>query len=177
MSRSWERKVRRNSTQLNKQRKKQGKSMMSTSTVAFEEFKGRSYILPMVLIGFTIIYAFLGGAMTDVQSPTLYWVTVFCYLGLGIILFLRRPFLRIGKGELSTIKWNRIRTLPAQEITKIVAQPGYVVIEHSRKGSSWVFSRTMNRYDTDTMGKRLQSFAQQHRIEFVEESKSTGSVK
>ncbi|MFW5435644.1 methyltransferase [Paenibacillus apiarius] len=177
MSRSWERKVRRNSAQLNKQRKKQGKAMMSTSTVAYKEFKGRSYILPMVLIGFTVIYAFLGGAVTDMQSPTLYWVTVFCYLGLGIILFLRRPFLRVGQDELSTIKWNRIRTLPAQEITKIVTQPGYVVIEHSRKGSSWVFSRTMNRYDTNAMAERLRLFAQQHRIEFAEDAKATGSVK
>lgn len=172
MSRSWERQVRRNSAQLNKQRKKQGKPGISSHTVEFDEFKGRNFILPLILTGFTIIYALLGSVGTNLPSPTLYWVTVICYLGLALMLFLRRPFLRVTKDELSTTKWNRLRTLKVEDIKKITYQPGFIVIEKNGKGSNWVFSRMMNRYDIEAMHARLQQFASQNRITYEENSKS-----
>ncbi|CAH8771328.1 hypothetical protein [Paenibacillus dendritiformis] len=172
MSRSWERQVRRNSAQLNKQRKKQGKPGISSHTVEFDEFKGRNFILPLILTGFTIIYALLGSVGTNLPSPTLYWVTVICYLGLALMLFLRRPFLRVTKDELSTTKWNRLRTLKVEDIKKITYQPGFIVIEKNGKGSNWVFSRMMNRYDIEAMHARLQQFAAQNRITYEENSKA-----
>ncbi|TDL53964.1 methyltransferase [Paenibacillus dendritiformis] len=172
MSRSWERQVRRNSAQLNKQRKKQGKPGISSHTVEFDEFKGRNFILPLILTGFTIIYALLGSVGTNLPSPMLYWVTVICYLGLALMLFLRRPFLRVTKDELSTTKWNRLRTLKVEDIKKITYQPGFIVIEKNGKGSNWVFSRMMNRYDIEAMHARLQQFAAQNRITYEENSKS-----
>ncbi|MCY9529796.1 methyltransferase [Paenibacillus alvei] len=171
MSRSWERKVRQNSEKLNKQRMKQGKPTFAAGKPAHEEFKGRSFIMPIALIAFAIMYGLLGGIITDNQYPTLYWITIVCYVGLGIILFLRRPFLRVGAGEVSTIRWNRLRTLSAKDMKKIAIQPGYVVIEHTGKGANWILSRVLNRYDTNAMGERLRSFANQHKIEFEDTSK------
>lgn len=172
MSRSWERQVRRNSAQLNKQRKKEGKPGVNSHTVTFDEFKGRNFILPLILTGFTIIYALLGSVGANLPSPMLYWVTVICYLGLALMLFLRRPFLRVTKDELSTTKWNRLRTLKVEDIKKITHQPGFIIIEKNGKGSNWVFSRMMNRYDIDAMHARLQQFAAQNRITYEENSKS-----
>ncbi|GAC40729.1 hypothetical protein [Paenibacillus popilliae] len=169
MSRSWERQVRRNSAQLNKQRKKQGKPGINSYSVAFDEFKGRNFILPLILTGFTIFYALLGTVGTN---PPLYWVTVICYLALALMLFLRRPFLRITKDELSTTKWNRLRTLKVEDIKKITYQPGYLIIEKNGKGSNWVFSRMMNRYDIEAMHAQLQQFAAQNRIAYEENSTS-----
>lgn len=52
MSRSWERKVNKNMSQLNKQRKKQGLSSYQGSTISDKSdvFKGRKYVLPLVLV-------------------------------------------------------------------------------------------------------------------------------
>ena len=172
MSRSWERQVRRNSAQLNKQRKKQGKPGIASHTVAYDEFKGRNFILPLILTGFTIIYGLLGSVGTNLPSPTLYWITVICYLALALMLFLRRPFLRVTQDELSTTKWNRLRTLKVEDIKKITYQPGFIVIEKNGKGANWVFSRMMNRYDVEAMHARLQQFAAQNRIEYEESSKA-----
>ncbi|UHA73086.1 methyltransferase [Paenibacillus sp. 481] len=166
MSRSWERKVRKNSTQLNKKLSKQGKTMIQSPGDRFDEFKGRSIILPIVLIGFALIYAMLGAVAGVKESPLLYWVTVVCYGGLGLIFIFRRPFLRVSQDSLSTIRWNRLRTLQAEDMKKIVAQPGYIIVEHKNKGGNWVFSRAMNRYDTSAMSERLATFAQKHGIAF-----------
>ncbi|MCR8842824.1 methyltransferase [Paenibacillus sp. SC116] len=171
MSRSWERKVRKNSSALNKQRQKSGQKEIIVGSEQYDEFKGRNFILPSTLIFVSLLYAFLGNAVAMAQSPTLYWVTVIAYVALGIILFVRRPYLKVAKDYLSTPKWNRLRVLSAKDIKKITIQPGYILIWPEKKGANWVFSRVMNRYDTDAMGERLIKFAEQHGIAYEKLSK------
>lgn len=173
MSRSWERKVRKNSAALNKQRQKSGKPVLSVKEDRYEQFKGRNFILPSVLILVSLLYALIGSVPVSQgnTSSFLYWITVAAYIGLGIIIFLRKPYLKVAKDHIMTTKWNRIRVLYAKDIKSISVQKGYVVISKNGKGSNWVFSRFMNRYDTDAMGQCMIKFAQQHQIPYEEVSK------
>ncbi|MGZ9584165.1 methyltransferase [Paenibacillus marinisediminis] len=173
MSRSWERKVRKNSQTLNKQRQKTGKPALHIGEEKYEQFKGRNFILPIVLIAIALLFALVGSVPVaqGKQSAWLYWVTIFAYIGLGLIIFFRKPYLKIGKDYVSTTKWNRPRFLYVKDIKKITVQPGIVVIEKSGKGSNWVFSRLMNRYNIDEMGSGVIKFAEQHHIPYEKVSK------
>lgn len=112
MSRSWERMVQKNSAQLNKQRKKQGKPSLysSNGSATADVFKGRNFVLPITLVALAVIYLLLG--MTSQQAAmntSLNWIVVGLYVLLAIMIFLRRPFLKVDKNTLSTIKFNRDR--------------------------------------------------------------------
>lgn len=169
MSRSWERKVSKNMSQLNKQRKKQGQSMVgTTATVASDGdvFKGRKYVLPIVLIALAALYALLGIATAEAGAgnTALNWIGVSLYLLLALMIFLRKPYLKVGRSTVSTFKFNRERKLTASEISKIKILQGSVVIENKARGGNWVFSRLINRYDTKAMGERLEQFAKVNNI-------------
>lgn len=166
MSRSWERKVRKNSAKLNKQRQKSGKPSLHVGEENHDIFKGRNIILPLILIVIALLFAYIGSLSVQEgnQSVALYWVTIAAYIGLGLIIFFRKPYLKVTKDSLVTTKWNRVRVLQAKDIKRITITSGYVVIEKSGKGSNWMFSRFLNRYDTAAMGERLVKFAQQHQI-------------
>lgn len=162
MARSWERAVRKNSKNVNKIRKMQGKQEIGTVAKQqdFDQFLGRNIILPCTLIALALLYALLFTGATQQTSTTMYWVTVGLYLLLGVVLFLRRPFLNIGKSFLGTRRWNRDRRFEAEQIKQITLQKGYVIIEPKTKDANWVFSRLTNRYDTAAIGERLKRFAQ-----------------
>jgi hypothetical protein len=164
VSRTWERKVRKNSAQLNKARKKQGLKAMTPAADQAERFVGRNYIGPALIVMLTVFYAILGQANTAMQEDgTFYWLVIVMYLLLAVLFFFRRPYLAVGKDYVQTRKWTGDKRLQASDIRSIRVQPGYVVIEH--KKGNWVFSRVMNRYPTDEMAARLSTFAQQHKIE------------
>ncbi len=178
MSRSWERMVQKNSAQLNKQRKKQGKPSLysSNGSATADVFKGRNFVLPITLVALAVIYLLLG--MTSQQAAmntSLNWIVVGLYVLLAIMIFLRRPFLKVDKNMLSTIKFNRDRRLTADQIAKIKAGSGSIVIEMKGtkgkkgkeiKGGNWVFTRLINRYDTEAMAERLERFAASFNIPF-----------
>jgi len=180
MSRSWERMVQKNKKQLNKQRKKQGKeSIYSTSSTQGEVFKGRKYALPIFLVILAAFYAFLVIATYDFaqqngtapENMTMNWVIVGLYILLAVMIFLRRPYLRVEKNAVYTTRFNRERALPASEITKIVVNKGSVVLERNKKGGNWVFTRLINRYDTAAMGESLEKFAKNNNIPFENSAK------
>lgn len=167
MSRSWERKVSKNMSQLNKQRKKQGQSMLGTTTTGASDgdvFKGRKFVLPIVLVALAVLYGLLGIATAEAGNTVLNWIGVSLYLLLALMIFLRKPFLKVGRSTLSTFKFNRERKLAASEISKIKILQGSVVIENKARGGNWVFSRLINRYDTKAMGERLEQFAKVNNI-------------
>lgn len=161
-SRSWERKVRKNQTQLNKQRKKQGQAPLNvntSSTPKVDVYKGRSIVMPAFLILFTAFFVTLSttsGAYK--QSGSLYWITVGCYILLAGLFILRRPYLAVGKDFVKTRRFGGDRTLYATSIKAINLQAGSIVIEQV-KGTNWVFTRLINRYPTDQMAERLRAFA------------------
>lgn len=167
MARSWERQVRKNSAQLNKQRKKEGKpSIYSTGGPSADVYKGRNYVLPITMVALAAVYFLLGmlGQEGTAGNSGMTWIIMAMYVFLGLMIFLRRPFLRVEKSAVSTIKFNRDRRLTADNIAKIKLAKGSVVIEPKGKGGNWVFTRLINRYDTDAIGERLERFAQTHNI-------------
>lgn len=168
MSRSWERQVRKNSAAVNKRRQKSGKPSLHVGEEKFDIFKGRNMILPFFLIAVALLFAYIGSlpSQQEQQSTTLYWVTIIAYIGLGIIIFFRKPYLKVTQDSLVTTKWNRVRVLQAKDIKRISVTSGYVIIQNSGKGSNWMFSRILNRYDTAAMGECLMKFAQQHHIPY-----------
>lgn len=172
MSRSWERMVQKNRSDLNKQRKKQGQPGMSKHGVIVNgnTYKGRKYVFPIVLIMLAILYALLGWASSTLPdqesqtSPGMTWFVTIAYIALAVILFLRRPYLQVNKDNLQTTKLSRVRTLTASNIAKIKVNSGSVVIEPKAKGANWVFTRLINRYDIKAMGEGLERFAKDNNI-------------
>ncbi|TVY02300.1 hypothetical protein [Cohnella terricola] len=172
MSRSWERMVTKNTKQINKRRKKDGKKGLTTSTQQIDRFQGRNYVIPTLLFLLILFYITLSQPWSTsfVQDPTLFWVTIGCYVLLAVFYYFRRPYLSVSRDTLETRKFTGYKTLRPTEIRKIVIQPGYVIVE-SVKGTNWVFSRLMNRFPIDRMADRLKTFTDLHHIEMEVKAK------
>lgn len=165
MSRTWERKVRKNTDVINKQRKKQGAPRFTPQVDKVERFKGRSYIAPILLVLFIAMYALIVTGDPEFQSTTMFWVTVGCYILLAVVFFLRRPYIAVGKDYVQTRKMTGDKRLSVAAIKAISVQSGYVIIEQ-QKGGNWVFSRLLYRYPTDEISERLKEFAKVNGIAF-----------
>lgn len=165
MSRSWERKVRKNMSNINKQRKKQGAGQLVFNAEKSEKIVGRNYIAPILLLLFIALYIILMQSSTEFQMDTMFWITVGCYILLAAVFYFRRPYITIGKDYVQTRRMTGDKRLPASNIKAISVQPGYVVIEQ-QKGANWVFSKLLNRYPTDEIGDKLKLFAQANGISF-----------
>lgn len=172
MSRSWERMVLKNSKNMNKRRKKEGKQSMRPNAPQVDKFVGRNFIVPTMLFMLIILYVTLAQPWSDnfMQDPTLFWVTVGCYVLLAAFYFFRRPYLAVTRDTLETRKFTGYKHLRPAQIRKISSMPGYILIE-SVKGGNWVFSRFMNRYPLDRMGERLKVYADLHQIEWEVKTK------
>jgi hypothetical protein len=172
MSRSWERMVEKNSKQINKRRKKDGKNTINTANSQVDRFKGRNYVVPILLFLLILLYITMSRPWSDqfMQDPTMFWLTVGAYVLLGVFYYMRRPYLAVTRDTLETRRFTGFKTLRPSEIRKITVQPGYIIIE-SVKGANWVFSRVMNRYPLETMRQRLQTFAELHKIDFEVKTK------
>ncbi|MGN7760186.1 hypothetical protein [Paenibacillus sp. 22594] len=175
MARSWERMVQRNTQQINKQRKKQGKDSIYASTTSAaakssDIFKGRNIVFPVVLLMLGIMFWVVGSIDEAKGSGILAnWLGVVLYFLLAALLFFRRPYLKVERARLATIKYNRERQLPAGDIEKIIVTRGAVSIKYKGKRTQWVFSKLLNRYDINAMGERLEQFAKQNHVEYVKE--------
>ncbi|MBB6638339.1 hypothetical protein [Cohnella thailandensis] len=172
MSRSWERMVEKNQKQINARRKKEGKGRISAPAQQVDRFKGRSYIVPILLILLMVFFVTVSQPWQEDfgQNQSLFWITVGCYFLLAIFYYLRRPYLSVSKDTLETRRFSGYKRLKPAEIRKIVVQPGYVTIE-TVKGTNWVFSRFMNLYPIEAMGERLEAFATVNHIEWEKKSK------
>ncbi|MGF7047518.1 hypothetical protein J2T13_002023 [Paenibacillus sp. DS2015] len=174
MARSWERMVQKNRKQLNKKRKDQGLSSISStgsgSKVSGDIFKGRKMLLPFTLVVLSLLYGLLGVYAEQLvenneQSSVVNWIVIGLYILLAVIIYLRRPYLRVDKDSLYTTRMNRETRIGAVNIAKISLKSGSVVITPLKgKGRNWVFTRLINRYDTEAMGERLEIFAETHKI-------------
>jgi len=178
MSRSWERKVQRNTKALDKRRKKEGKPSIGSKMAQVDKFRGRNYLFPILLVLLMVFYVITFSPWLtkstenpDVQSnATMYWVTLGCYLLLAVFYFMRRPYLSITKDTLETRKFTGYKTLRPSEIRKIVLSPGHVVIE-SAKGANWVFSKGINLFPIARMSERLTAYANTNHIELEVKTK------
>ncbi|GIO11519.1 hypothetical protein J19TS2_10740 [Cohnella xylanilytica] len=172
MSRSWERMVERNSKQINKRRKKEGKGAIAAPAQQIDRFQGRSYIVPTLLVLLAVLIVLISQPWSEAfqQTASMFWVTVGLYLLLAVFYYLRRPYLAVGKDFLETRRFSGYKRLKPTEIRKLVQQPGYIIVE-TVKGGNWVFSRFMNRFPIEKMGERLHAFATLHHIEWELKSK------
>ncbi|GGH22817.1 LPXTG cell wall anchor domain-containing protein [Paenibacillus segetis] len=171
---SFDRKVERNMVKL----KKKGKNPVIKATASGKGssptfgakgdgdiFKGRKIILPGALSLIAILYAALGlmGPATG-ENQTLFWVTIGLYLLLAVVIFLRKPYLRVDKNRLYTSKFNRDKYLDASNVSKIIHNKSKIVIVPKGKESKWVFYRFRNFFDTEAMALRLGEFAHTNHI-------------
>jgi hypothetical protein len=173
MSRSWERMVQKNAKIVNKRRKKDGKKSISDSSAPkADKFKGRNYVVPTLLVMLIALYITMAQPWSNsfMTDPTLFWVTIGCYVLLAVFYFLRRPYLSVTRDTLETRKFTGYKTLRPTEVRKISIQPGYVVIE-TVKGTNWVFSKLMNRFPIEKMAERLKVYADLHHVELEQKLK------
>ncbi|CAI6055264.1 hypothetical protein PAECIP112173_01556 [Paenibacillus sp. JJ-100] len=160
--RSFERAVRKNSKQLNQQRKKSGQSVVGNPGENI--YKGRSLLFPIFLIGLAFLYLFMSTFLVQAPMTTWDWVTMLLYVLLAVIFMLRRPYIKISSNRIITTKGNRERSIGVDDIIKFRFEPGTVVIEHNSRGKRWVFTKLLNRYDTEAITERLMQFAKAHQI-------------
>jgi len=172
LSRSWERKVKKNMEQVNKQRKKAGEGNLVLNhekQVKKQEivFKGRNYILPVVLVVFIGMYNFLMLMNPEFQIDAMYWFTIAAYLALAALFFFRKPYLAIGKDYIQSRRMLGDKQLFAVAIKEIKVQGGYIIIIPNH-GSSWAFNKTFNRFPIDEMAAELKKLADKHNIAWTE---------
>jgi hypothetical protein len=164
MSRKWERKVARNSKLVNKQRKRFGQPPIGSTAAPVKDkdlFLGRSLILPMLLAAVAVFFFILYGRVGE-DGFTL--LTAVLYGLLAVYFFFKRPYLAIRGSMLATRRLGRERTVAPGDIARIETAKDYCLIELRDKRARWVFSRTIHRYNTEAMGRRLREYAAQHRI-------------
>lgn len=165
MSGKWERRIQRNASKVDKQRKRFGLPKVGELSKPSEDvYKGRSILIPLFLLSVAIFFGTVYGSVGE--RDALYWITVVLYVLLAVYFFFKQPYLAVGKSELATRKMGREKRVHASEIEQITAMNGFSVISLKGKRSKWVFSRLLNRYDTEAMNRRLRDFAAQHGIPF-----------
>ncbi|WP_334071265.1 MULTISPECIES: hypothetical protein [Paenibacillus] len=175
---SFDRKVERNRVRMNKKGKGPSRIGGGGQDPRYslgakgegEVFRGRNILLPAALVLLALLYAVVGliGNASEVNS-VLFWLTIVLYLILALTIFLRKPYLRIHKGWLYTSKFNRDRTLEANNISKIKVGRGKITITPKSKDVNWVFHRVRNRFDTEAMGEHLEQYAKVHHVSFEKE--------
>lgn len=167
MSRSWERKVRKNMETVNKKRKKQGNGQIVLNAEKSDKIVGRNFIAPILLILFIGLYVLLMQSSPGFKTDTMFWITVGCYILLASVFFLRKPYITIGKDFLQTRRMTGDKRISIDAIKGITVHKGHVVVEQ-HKGGNWVFSKLTNRFPTDEIAAKLKHFAQVNGITYQE---------
>jgi len=167
VSRSWERKVRKNMSAVNKQRKKQGTGNLVLGAEQTEKIVGRNFIMPIFLIMFIAMYLFLVSGSEELVTDTVFWLTIISYIGLAALFFFRRPYIIIGKDYVQSRRLTGHKRLSASTIKAIDVQSSAIVIEQTQ-GANWIFSKTLNRYPVDKLAEKLKVFAKNNGIEVKE---------
>ncbi len=168
MSRKWERMVSKNTKKANLTRTKQGKAPISTDPDRPVVFKGRSIMLAAFFI---VVSLFLLFTLTKTEGDKMYWYTTLSYLVVGVLIyFVRRPYLRVTKTNLSKRGLARELVLGAENIKEIVHAPGQIIIELTGKSPRWVYNKTLNRFDIAAMASKLKKFAETNKISFVDKT-------
>jgi hypothetical protein len=172
MSRKWERMVQKNREKANKLRTKGGNKPIATPDEA-DRYTGQSIALPVVLISVSILFMV---TYQHLEKDVFYWITVFGYILLALYFyFLKRPFLKVGRSEISTRRLGREKFVQAADINQIIIQKGYVIITMKGKKSQWIFTRFFNRFPIERMAERLKEFAAENRVSYKNETESVTS--
>ncbi|WP_199614719.1 hypothetical protein [Paenibacillus alkalitolerans] len=168
MSRKWERMVQKNKEKINKQREKHGQAPVAGGDGEMT-VRGRSWLLPLALALAGLLFAVT--LPPAAGSDSLYQITIILYFVLALFHFLvRRPYLKIGKSQLSWRTYTGEKTLTASEIGTIRMTTGDVVIEGKDGKTRRTFSRRMHLYPMDRLTDAVRQFAAKHQINLQEDS-------
>lgn len=164
MSRKWERMVEKNRKTVNRQRKKFGQAPITEAgSEQIDRFLGRSWILPLILELFALLFLVLFSGYYKADSTYLF--TIICYFLLGVfIFFVRRPVLSVSKSKLATRRLSGDKVVEAHEVDRIELFPKHIVVTLKHKNKKWMFSRTLHMFHIAPMADRLRKFAAQHQI-------------
>jgi len=155
--------------QINKQRKKAGVGNLVLNQEKKHEtkFKGRNYVLPIVLIAFIGMYIIVSLMNPKFEITGMFWFTIIAYVALASLFFFRKPYLTIGKDYLQSRRMMGDKQLFAVAIKEIKVQGGYIIIVPNH-GSSWAFNKTFNRFPIEEMTVELKKFAEKFNIAWTE---------
>jgi hypothetical protein len=160
MSRSWARRIEKNKKQVNEQRKKRGLDKLTDSSTEVR-FVGRSWVLPLFLLGMLIWYLllFIG------DKGIMFWVTVIGYSVLILFLFfVKRPFLVVGKDFVESRRFGGVVRVTVDEIDKISITNDSVTIYFNVKRPSWMFTSLFQRMNISLMREKLKAFCETNQI-------------
>ncbi|MBH5317772.1 hypothetical protein I6N90_08140 [Paenibacillus sp. GSMTC-2017] len=167
MSRSWERKVRKNMSKINKDRKKSGTGQIVFNAEKTDTFKGRNIMAPILILAFVTIFTIVSPLNPNFKFTTMFWVTIGLYIGLAALLYFRKPYLTIGKDYVVSRRFGGHKRLGTDALKGFRLQNGYVIVL-PKKGGPWTFSRLLNRFPTDDMTVKVKAFAATHGLEIDE---------
>lgn len=160
MSRRWERMVEKNKQQMNKVRSKRGETLIGKDGPLL--IRGRSWVFPAVLV--VVAYFFATTMPAESKGDPLFIVTIALYVLLALIHFVfRRPFLKIGKSQLSWRTYTGEKYAPVGNIASIQIDEKQSVV-HLKDGSTRKFTKLYQLFPMAYLNNELAKFADQHRI-------------
>ncbi|WP_438445764.1 hypothetical protein [Gorillibacterium sp. sgz5001074] len=171
MSRKWERMVRKNQKTVNHGRVKRGLgSLPQVSRGAETVIKGRSWMLASVLAIFAILY-FILTYQTE-SKTSMYWITGFSYIALAVLYYLvRRPVIKISRQYVTVRRFTGDKLLEPKDIEGLVLNPGHVVIQLKGKQKKLIYTKLQHRFPMEELNARLREFAQQHKLDYRDETR------
>ncbi|CAM3521848.1 hypothetical protein [Marinicrinis lubricantis] len=170
MARKWKRMVEKNTKDLNQKRKKTGRPQLSNSEDGYVTFKGRSIVLPSLLLGVAVLF-FLSYSRVA-EKDGMFWFTISMYALLAVFYYFRRPYLNVARNYISTRRMGREIFLKPSEIEAITVSKTNISIALKGKKSKWGFSATWNLYPIEQMDGALKEFAAKNSIAYVNETVS-----
>lgn len=173
MSRKWERMVEKNSKRLNADRQRHGQAGIGAAPDA--PIRGRSWVFPLILATAGLLFAFT--MPQESANDTLYQITIGLYLLLALFhYFVRRPYLKVGKQQLTWRTYAGERSVPAGEIAGIDISDNRSVVHLKDGKTKRAFSKVYHLYPMDRINNALQSFASAHRIPVNGGAKESGQA-
>ncbi|HZG56062.1 hypothetical protein [Paenibacillus sp.] len=175
MSRKWERMVEKNSKRMNQVRAKSGQAPIG-SQEGPTPIRGRSWLFPLALASAGLLFGLTMPASATGDN-TLYQITVGLYLLLAFFHFvIRRPYLKVGKQELSWRTYAGDRVAKAGDVAEIrIGERRSTVVLKDGK-TKRTFSKLYHLYPMQRVNAELSQFAAVHQIPLTGEEKETSKA-
>lgn len=171
MSRKWERMVERNRKSVNKVRTKQGiGSIPEGGREQTEVIKGRSWMLPSMLVLLAILYFITTYQVTGVNGTYLF--TGFSYIALALLMYwIRRPEIRIAESYLTVRRFTGDKRVEPKDIKELVLNKGHIVIQtNAKRGGRYIYTKMQHRFPMDKLNAKLREFAVKNKVNLKDET-------
>jgi hypothetical protein len=132
--------------------------------------KGRSWMLPSLLIMFAGLYFF---TTYQVAEPTgTYWFTGLSYIGLAVLVYLiRRPVIKISRNYITVRRFTGDKFLEPKDIEELTLNPGHLVIQLKEKRKRIIYTKLQHQFPMDELNAKMRDFAVQHKIAVQDETR------